>query len=128
MGLFGRSKKEKEAEAEYMHKIDVPSCIKEDFELEIDNSFTIVGLGTVATGTVSKGMCRVGEQVYINKVNGDTLESTITQIDIHTKDRKPNNAAYRTEHVGLALRGISKEQLEIGDKLIVKNGNMYAMG
>lgn len=72
-------------------------------------------------------MCRVGEQVYINKVNGDTLESTITQIDIHTNNRKPNNAAYRTEHVELALRGISKEQLAIGDKLIVKNGNMYAI-
>ena len=31
MGLFGKSKKEREKE--YMNKLDVPSCLKENFEL-----------------------------------------------------------------------------------------------
>ena len=31
MGLFGKSKKEREKE--YMSKLDVPSCLKENFEL-----------------------------------------------------------------------------------------------
>ena len=31
MGLFGKSKKERETE--YMSRLDVPSCLKEDFEL-----------------------------------------------------------------------------------------------
>ena len=34
---------------------------------------------------------------------------------------------YKTEHVGLGLRGVSKEQLEKGDRVIVKNANMYGM-
>ena len=31
------------------------------------------------------------------------------------------------EQVGLGLRGVSKEQLEKGDRVIVKNANMYGM-
>lgn len=125
MGLFGKSRNEKEKE--YMEKIDVPSCLKENFELNIAEVFTIVGVGTVATGNVIAGMCRVGEKAYINKTNGDILETTITAIDAHTKARKPNNCGYKTEHIGIGLRGISKEQLEKGDKIIVKNANIYRM-
>lgn len=125
MGLFGKSRNEKEKE--YMKKIDVLSCLKENFELNIAEVFTIVGVGTVATGNVIAGMCRVGEKAYINKINGDILETTITAIDAHTKDRKPNNCGYKTEHIGIGLRGISKEQLEKGDKIIVKNANIYRM-
>ena len=51
----------------------------------------------------------------------------ITNIDIHTKERKSNGCGYKTEHVGLGLRGVSKEQLEKGDRVIVKNANMYGM-
>ena len=50
MGLFGKSKKERETE--YMSRLDVPSCLKEDFELIIDDIFTIMGVGTVATGNI----------------------------------------------------------------------------
>ena len=38
MGLFGKSKKEREREQrekEYMNKLNVPLCLKEDFELII---------------------------------------------------------------------------------------------
>ena len=59
MGLFGKSKKERETE--YMSRLDVPSCLKEDFELIIDDIFTIMGVGTVATGNILTGMCREGE-------------------------------------------------------------------
>ena len=55
MGLFGKSKKEREKE--YMNKLDVPSCLKEDFELIIDDAFTIMWDGTVATGNIIIVMC-----------------------------------------------------------------------
>ena len=125
MGLFGKSKKEREKE--YMNRLDVPSCLKEDFELIIDDVFTIVGCGTVATGNILTGMCREGENARIYKTNGDVIETIITAVDTHTKERKSNGCGYKTEHVGLGLRGISKEQLEKGDKVIVKNANMYGM-
>ena len=121
MGLFGKSKKE------YMNRLDVPLCLKEDFELIIDDVFTIMGVGTVVTGNISTGMCREGENACVYKTNGGVLETIITTIDIHTKERKSNGCGYKTEHVGLGLRGVSKEQLEKGDRVIVKNANMYGM-
>ena len=42
MGLFGKSKKEREKE--YMSKLDVPSCLKENFELIIDDALQLWGL------------------------------------------------------------------------------------
>ena len=42
MGLFGKRKKEREKE--YMNRLDVPLCLKEDFELIIDDVFTIMGV------------------------------------------------------------------------------------
>ena len=107
MGLFGKSKKERETE--YMSRLDVPSCLKENFELIIDDAFTIMGVGTVATGNILTGMCREGENACIYKANGDILETRITTVDVHTKERKANGCGYKTEHVGLGLRGISKE-------------------
>ncbi len=106
MGIFGKSKKEREKE--YMNKLDVKSCLKENFELIIDDVFTIIGVGTVATGYILTGMCRVGEDVSIYVANGDVLKTTITTVDAHTKERKSNDCGYKTEHVGLGLRGISK--------------------
>ena len=88
MGLFGKSKKERETE--YMSRLDVPSCLKEDFELIIDDIFTIMGVGTVATGNILTGMCREGENACIYKANGDILETRITTVDVHTKERKAN--------------------------------------
>ena len=52
MGLFGKNKKEREKE--YMNRLDVPLCLKEDFELIIDDVFTIMGVGTVATGNIDR--------------------------------------------------------------------------
>ena len=100
---------------------------RSDRQLIIDDIFTIMGVGTVATGNILIGMCREGENACIYKANGDILETRITTVDVHTKERKANGCGYKTEHVGLGLRGISKEQLEKGDKVIVKNANMYGM-
>ena len=71
MGLFGKSKKEREKE--YMNRLDVPLCLKEDFELIIDDVFTIMGGGTVVTGNISTGMCREGENACVYKTNGGCL-------------------------------------------------------
>lgn len=124
MGLFGKSRKVREQE--YMNQINVADCLTQNFEMVIDDVYTIVGVGTVVTGTVSSGMCRVGETALIS-VSGTDLETTITVVDAHTKERKPNKCVYRTEHIGLGVRGIAKEQLNAGDLVTVENANKYSM-
>lgn len=124
MGLFNSRKKQEQA---YITALDIPSCLKEDFKLVVEETFTIVGIGTVATGHVLTGMCRIGEKAYVITPGTTALETTITTIDVHTKERQSNGCAYKTEHIGIGLRGISKEQLEKGTEIIVKNANQYAM-
>lgn len=68
----------------------------------------------------------MGEDVEIVTANGN-INSTITGVDPHTKDRKSNGCGYQSEHLGIGLRGISKEQVNKGDTLIVKNGGKYSM-
>ena len=66
-------------------------------------------------------------QEFVNLTITEHMVKAYTTVDVHTKERKANGCGYKTEHVGLGLRGISKEQLEKGDKVIVKNANMYGM-
>lgn len=124
MGLFGKSKKEKEAE--YMERINVPQCLKQDFIMKIGGVFAIGGNGTVVAGKIESGMCRVGERAFILQ-NGTAIETVITGIDLRTKERRPNQTAYATEQAGIALRGISKEQVQPGAVLAIKNGGKYEM-
>lgn len=113
MGLFGKSKKEREKE--YMSRIDVPSCLKENFTLTVDEIFTIIGVGTVVTGNVETGICRTGDKAYINKANGEILETAITSIDVHTKDEDQMVGCYKTEHIGI---GFAEEFIRQLDKVI----------
>ena len=124
MGLFGKSKKERETE--YMSRLDVPSCLKEDFELIIDDIFTIMGVGTVATGNILTGMCREGENACIYKANGDILETRITTVDVHTKERKANGL-YR-DFKDLVERLSSKEINKRTVENLIKSGALDCFG
>ena len=53
----------------------------EDFELIIDDVFTIMGVGTVATGNISTGMCREGENACVYKTNGGVLETILACLE-----------------------------------------------
>ena len=125
MGLFRKSKREKEREAEYLAKINVPACLNQNFSLTIDDTFALVGRGTVVTGVIESGVCRVGEAAVIVQNTGN-LDTVITGIDVRVQERRPNGAAYRTERVGLALRGVTKEQIQIGGKVVIYNGGKYS--
>lgn len=48
MGLFGKSMREKEEE--YMRRINVSECLKQDFRMRIDDTFTLIGTGPLLWG------------------------------------------------------------------------------
>lgn len=122
MGLFGKSKKAKEAE--YMERLNVPRCLEEDFIMRIAAVFAMKNNGTVVAGRIQFGACRVGEKAYIVQ-DGMAMEAVITAIDLRTTERKANGAAYASEQVGIALQGVSKEQVQPGAILGIKNGGKY---
>lgn len=116
MGLFRNREKE---EKDYLESLDIDSMQNEDFCLEIEETFVIIGVGTVVTGYVTSGMCHIGEKAILQKEN-EEIETRILNIDVHTKKRRSNGVAYKGEHVGIHIRGIAKEQVSNGDKLVVK--------
>lgn len=111
MGLFGKSRK------------DIALYQKEYFEFQIEDVFTMPGGGTLVTGYVARGMCRVGEKAHIYRKSGEILETAIISVEIPPKTRRPNQCGYKTEHIGIRLRGISKDQVEKGDRIIINNAH-----
>lgn len=91
--------------------------------MPIDEVVTLKGVGTVVVGTVETGICREGEQAYLEQEDG-RIDITLGHIDLETLRRKPDGKAYRTEHIAVSLGGISKEQVKVGGKVIVKNANL----
>ena len=108
---------------EYIESLNIAECLKEDFCLPIDEVVTLAGIGTVVVGTVEKGMCREGEQAYLEQEDG-RIDITLGRIDLETLRRKPDGRAYRTEHIAVLLIGVSEEQVKAGGKVIVENANL----
>lgn len=112
--------KKRQKEKEYLNSLCIPGLVKEDFEMTIDGVYTIVGRGTVVTGTVTSGMCIVGENVSIQTTKG-IMETVVTDIDVFNDKRCKNGAAYKTERVGLFVRGVEKEEVMVKTKVTTEN-------
>lgn len=82
------------------------------FELLVEDVFLITGRGTVVTGRVSKGTIRVGDEVIISPSGIRTVVTGVEQF------RKMLDFAQEGDNVGLLLRGVSREQVQRGNKLI----------
>ena len=113
-------RKRKEREREYIENLNIAECLKENFCMPIDEVVTLAGVGTVVVGTVETGICREGEQAYLEQEDG-RIDVVLGHIDLETLLRKPDGKAYRTEHIAVLLIGVSEEQVKVGGKLIVEN-------
>ena len=105
---------------EYIESLNIEECLKENFCMPIDEVVTIAGVGTVVVGTVESGVCREGEQAYLEQDDG-RIEITLGHIDLETLLRKPDGKAYRTEHIAVLLIGVTEEQVKFGSRIIKQN-------
>jgi len=79
----------------------------------VEDVFSILGRGTVVTGKV-RGEIRIGDMVKIEKLDGTTIETTITGIEAF---RKTLDMASEGENAGILLRNIDRKQVERGDAI-----------
>ena len=56
-----------------------------DFLMSIDSSVNIPGRGTVVTGTVEQGKCKVGDEVHMIGIKRKPTPTTITGIETFHK-------------------------------------------
>ncbi len=87
--------------------------IDKPFLMPIEDVFSIKGRGTVGTGRIERGICKVGDNVEIVglKPNKTTV---VTGIEAFNKTLDRGEAG---ENVGVLLRGVEKNDLERGQVL-----------
>ena len=87
--------------------------IDKPFLMPIEDVFSIKGRGTVGTGRIERGICKVGDNVEIVglKPNKTTV---VTGIEAFNKTLDRGEAG---ENVGVLLRGVEKTDLERGQVL-----------
>lgn len=93
------------------YMIDPIRDIDKPFLLPVEDVFTITGRGTVCTGRVERGKCKIGDTIDIIGMGNEKIISTVTGVEMH---RKILDHAQAGDNVGLLLRGINKDQVRRG--------------
>ena len=99
--------------AEPVRAIDKP------FQMCIEDVFSIDGRGTVVTGRIDQGICRVGDEVEIVGFK-ETMKTTVTGVEMFQKTLDQGQAG---DNIGALIRGIKKEDVERG-QVMAKPGTI----
>ena len=94
-------------------------AIDKPFLMSVEDVFSITGRGTVGTGRIERGQCKVGEEIELVGL-GHQKKSVITGVEMFRKELDSGQAG---DNVGLLLRGVEKNELERG-MVIAKPGSI----
>ncbi len=83
---------------------------EQPFLMAVEDVFSIIGRGTVATGKIERGRVRPNEKIQIVGIK-PTRDSIVTDIEMFQKSLKEGVAGL---NVGVLLRGIQKDEIERG--------------
>ena len=84
--------------------------VDKPFLMPVEDVFSITGRGTVATGRIETGKCKIGDEVQLLGL-GENKKSVITGVEMFRKTLPEGEAG---DNVGLLLRGIDKEEVKRG--------------
>ena len=84
--------------------------VDKPFLMPVEDLFSITGRGTVATGRIETGRCKIGDEVQLLGL-GEDKKSVITGVEMFRKTLPEGEAG---DNVGLLLRGIDKEEVKRG--------------
>jgi len=110
---------------ELMNALDnyIPDPLREEdkpFLMSIEDVFSIKGRGTVGTGRIERGKCKVGDEVEIIGLRKDPQKTVITGVEMFQKTLEYGMAG---DNVGVLLRGIERDGLERG-QVLAKPGSI----
>ena len=84
------------------------------FLMPVEDTMTISGRGTVATGRVERGQVKVGETVEIVGLKEEKGSTVVTGLEMF---RKTLDYAEAGDNIGALLRGIARKDIERGQVL-----------
>src|SRR5438477_843181 len=89
------------------------------FLMPVEDVFSISGRGTVVTGRVERGICKVGDEIEIVGLRA-TQKTVVTGVEMFRKLLDEGRAG---DNVGCLLRGTKKEDVERG-QVLAKPGSI----
>ncbi|HNT77301.1 MAG TPA: EF-Tu/IF-2/RF-3 family GTPase [Anaerolineae bacterium] len=89
------------------------SAASSDFQMTVENVFSIRNRGTVVTGVVESGSIAKGATIEIHNANGVT-RAVVDAIEMF---KKVKTQAVAGDNVGMLLRGVGKDDVRRGDVL-----------
>ncbi len=90
------------------------------FLMSIEDVFSIKGRGTVGTGRIERGKCKVGDEVEIVGLMKAPRKTVVTGVEMFQKTLEFGMAG---DNVGVLLRGIERTDLERG-QVLAKPGSI----
>src|SRR5438270_3915543 len=90
------------------------------FLMSIEDVFSIKGRGTVGTGRIEAGKCKVGDEVEIVGLMKAPHKTVVTGVEMFNKTLEYGVAG---DNVGVLLRGIEKDDLQRG-QVLAKPGSI----
>jgi elongation factor Tu len=87
--------------------------VDKPFLMPIEDVFSIKGRGTVGTGRIERGKCKIGDTIEIVGL-APNKSTVITGIEAFNKTLETGEAG---ENVGVLLRGVEKDDLQRGQVL-----------
>src|SRR3954469_16805448 len=90
------------------------------FLMSIEDVFSIKGRGTVGTGRIERGKCKVGDEVEIVGLMKAPRKTVVTGVEMFNKTLEFGMAG---DNVGVLLRGIERTELERG-QVLAKPGSI----
>ena len=125
LGALNGEEKWVEYVRQLMHAVDeyIPTPERDEakpFLMAIEDTMTISGRGTVATGRIERGTLHVSDPIEIVGIK-DTQTSVCTGIEMFRKSLDEGQAG---DNVGVLLRGIKREDIERG-QVLCKPGSVH---
>ena len=90
------------------------------FLMPVEDIFSITGRGTVATGRIEQGVCKVGEEIEIVGMREEKVKTVITGVEMFRKELDSGQAG---DNAGLLLRGVDKKDIWRG-MVLAKPGSI----
>ena len=124
LGALNGDQKWYDSIRELMKAVDeyIPTPARDNekpFLMAVEDTMTISGRGTVATGRVERGELRIGDQLEIVGIR-PTNTTVATGIEMF---RKSLDFAEAGDNIGVLLRGIKREDIERG-QILCKPGSV----
>jgi elongation factor 1-alpha len=106
---------------ELFEQLPKTAGVEGDFRMYIDRSYSVTGVGAVASGTVMSGEVEAGDELLV----GPTSDGTFREVEVRSIEMHYHRVdrAKAGRIVGIALKGIEEAEIDRGMVLLPRDAD-----